>query len=89
MRWRAGLTYRLNRITDHQALGTSVLIALGPFREFVHDSVKLDIDDVSVGGLGSKARRLRHFWSNHLDYVVGKLLKDLVGNQRREFNLSF
>jgi hypothetical protein len=48
------------------------------FREFVHDSVKLDIDDPNVSDVGSKARRLRNFWNNQPDYVVGKLLKDLV-----------
>jgi hypothetical protein len=48
------------------------------FREFVHDSAGLDIDDPEVGGLGSKGRRLRYFWDNQPDYIVGKLLKDFV-----------
>ena len=48
------------------------------FREFVRDSTGLDIDDPEVGGLGSKGRRLRHFWDNQPDYIVGKLLKDLI-----------
>jgi len=33
------------------------------FREFVFDSTGLDINDVAIGGQGSKARRLRHFWT--------------------------
>jgi hypothetical protein len=48
------------------------------FREFVLDSVRLDIDDPAIGGTGSKASRLRHFWSNQPDHIVGQLLKDLV-----------
>jgi hypothetical protein len=48
------------------------------FREFIHDSVGMDIDDPDIGGSGSKAWRLRHFWSEQPDYIVGKLLKDLI-----------
>lgn len=48
------------------------------FKEFVFDSTRLDIDDEHIGGLGSKANRLRQFWSNQADHLVGKLLKDLV-----------
>jgi len=48
------------------------------FREFVIDSVRLDIDDPMIGGNGSKASRLRHFWSNQPDQIVGRLLRDLV-----------
>jgi Abortive infection C-terminus len=48
------------------------------FREFVFDSTGLDIDDEAVGGTGSKAWRLRHFWSHQPDHVVGKLLKDMI-----------
>jgi len=49
------------------------------FREFVLDSVRVDIDDPVIGGSGSKAVRLRHFWNNQPDHIVGRLLKDLVG----------
>ena len=48
------------------------------FREFVFDSTGLDIDKEEVGGVGSKAKRLRHFWTRHPDHVVGKLLKDMI-----------
>lgn len=48
------------------------------FREFVFDSTRLDVNDPSVAGDGSKAWRLRHFWSRQPDHVVGKLLKDLI-----------
>lgn len=48
------------------------------FREFVIDSVRLDIDDPMIGGNGSKASRLRHFWSNQPDHIVGRLLRDLI-----------
>jgi hypothetical protein len=48
------------------------------FRELVLDSVRLDIDDPTIGGNGSKAVRLRHFWNNQPDHIVGWLLRDLV-----------
>jgi hypothetical protein len=48
------------------------------FREFVHDCTGLDIDLESVGGFGSKANRLRHFWTHQPDHVVGKLLNEMV-----------
>jgi hypothetical protein len=48
------------------------------FQEFVMESTGLDIGDAEVGGSGSKANRLRHFWSSQPDHVVGRLLKDLT-----------
>jgi len=48
------------------------------FNEFILDSTGLDIDREDVGGPGSKANRLRYFWNNQPDHVVGKLLNDLV-----------
>jgi hypothetical protein len=48
------------------------------FREFIFDSVGLDIDDEKVGGNGSKAWRLRYFWSHQPDHIAGKLLKDMI-----------
>jgi hypothetical protein len=48
------------------------------FREFVMDSVHLDIEDPTIGGSGSKASRLRHFWNSQPDHVVGRLLKDFL-----------
>lgn len=53
------------------------------FREFIFDSVRLDIDDENVGGYGSKACRLRNFWSRRPDHIVGKLLKDMIEFDRR------
>ena len=50
------------------------------FREFVHDSIRLDIYSEDIGGYGSKASRLRYFWSRQPDHVVGKLLRDLVNS---------
>ncbi|MGC2107959.1 MAG: hypothetical protein WA655_00490, partial [Candidatus Korobacteraceae bacterium] len=58
------------------------------FQEFVLDSTGLDIDEESVGGLGSKANRLRHFWTNQPDHIVGKLLKDLVERQQNGSSLK-
>lgn len=54
------------------------------FREFVHDSTGLDIDRETVGGYGSKANRLRHFWTTQPDHVVGKLLNDMIDFYRPE-----
>jgi len=58
------------------------------FQEFVFDSTGLDIDKESVGGLGSKASRLRHFWANQPDHIVGKLLKDLAERQQNGSSLK-
>lgn len=52
------------------------------FQEFVLDSTGLNIDEESVGGSGSKANRLRHFWANQPDDIVGGLLKDLVEHRQ-------
>lgn len=48
------------------------------FQEFVFDSVRMNIDDKAVPGLGSKAVRLRNFWARQPDHIVGKPIKDLV-----------
>ncbi len=48
------------------------------FQEFVFDAVKLNIDDEAVGGLGSKANRLRHFMKHQPDHIVGKLISAFV-----------
>lgn len=48
------------------------------FQEFVYDSTGLDIDNENIGGQGSKACRLRHFWKHQPDHLIGKLLKDFV-----------
>jgi hypothetical protein len=48
------------------------------FQEFVFDSVRLNIDDEGVGGLGSKAWRLRHFMKHQPDHIVGKLIAAFV-----------
>jgi hypothetical protein len=47
------------------------------FREVVLESVGLDVDNKVVGGDGSKANRLRHFWDTQPDSVVGALIKTL------------
>jgi hypothetical protein len=48
------------------------------FQEFVADAVGMDIDDETVGGMGSKANRLRHFMKHQPDHVVGKLLMAFI-----------
>lgn len=48
------------------------------FREFVLDNASLDIDEPMIGGNGSKAVRLRHFWNNQPAHIVGRLMKALV-----------
>jgi len=54
------------------------------FREFVLDSVRLDIEDPVIGSTGSKAVRLRHFWNNQPDHIVGRLMNDLVERTSEE-----
>lgn len=48
------------------------------FRIFVLDSVGIDIEDGIYVGVGSKAKRLRHFWKMENDFVTQKLLSDLL-----------
>ncbi len=49
------------------------------FREFVSDSVQKDIDDQKFHyASGSKANRLRAFIKTESNFVVGKLLLDLI-----------
>jgi hypothetical protein len=62
----------------HMAGGYVLDFSNRTFQEFVYDSIRLNIDDETVGGLGSKAVRLRHFWKHQPDHIVGKLLKDFV-----------
>jgi hypothetical protein len=54
----------------------------GTLQEFIIGSTGLDIDQNSVGGTGSKANRLRYFWTNQPDRVVGKLLKDFTEHEQ-------
>jgi hypothetical protein len=58
------------------------------FQEFVLHSTGLDIDKAEIGGSGSKANRLRHFWNNQPDYVVGQLLNDLADYAQVESQLK-
>jgi hypothetical protein len=49
------------------------------FREFVADSTGRDADDQRYQyASGSKANRLRKFWSEESNAVVGKLLGDMI-----------
>ena len=46
--------------------------------DFVHDSVGIDIYNSKYDhGTGSKANRMRAFWNEESNYIVGKLLGDL------------
>ena len=49
------------------------------FQGFVLDVVNIDIyDDKYFYGSGSKANRLRGFWNEESNYLVGRLLKALI-----------
>jgi len=49
------------------------------FDEFVIDSTGLSILEEKYNqGSGSKANRLRAFWAQEPNYVVAKLLRDLI-----------
>ena len=49
------------------------------FQEFILDNCRVDIYDTKYEyGSSSKANRLRAFWSNEPNHVVGKLLSDLL-----------
>lgn len=62
----ATLNYTERRkLEEFLAMGSGYVLDFSnrTFREFIHDSVGMDIDDSRVGGSGSKAWRLRYFWS--------------------------
>jgi hypothetical protein len=49
------------------------------FHEFIFENTGLDIyEDKYDYGSGSKANRLRGFWEEESNYIVGKLLNNLV-----------
>jgi hypothetical protein len=49
------------------------------FAEFIEESVRRDIYDVRYDyGSGSKANRLRGFWTVEGNHLVGKLIEDLI-----------
>ncbi len=49
------------------------------FAEFIEESVRRDIYDARYDhGSGSKANRLRAFWSVEGNHLVGKLIEDLI-----------
>jgi len=55
------------------------------FQEFIIDSVEIDIcDDKYAYSSGSKANRLRAFWDQEPDYIVGKLLLDLLEHRKMQ-----
>ncbi|WP_399632672.1 abortive infection family protein [Sporosarcina sp. SG10008] len=49
-------------------------------RIFVLESVGIDIEDGIYVGVGSKAKRLRHFWKMENDFRTQKLLSDLISH---------
>jgi hypothetical protein len=56
------------------------------FEEFVFDSTGRAIDDAKYQqGSGSKANRLRAFWSLEPDHVVGKLVADLIDYRETDY----
>lgn len=60
------------------------------FREFIIDSVERDIDNVQYRSddSNSKAKRFRRFLSLEPNYIVGKLIYDLIGVVRNESSSS-
>jgi len=59
------------------------------FAEFVEDTTGRDIyDDKYDYASGSKANRLRAFWTTEPNHVVGRLLKDLIEHRDDELATS-
>lgn len=48
------------------------------FHAFVLNSVNVDIESEKYANVGSKAKRLRHFWKIENDFLTQKLLSDLL-----------
>jgi hypothetical protein len=49
----------------------------GTFSEFFRSTVRVDIDDPKYGG-ASKGKRLRSFWEQEGDMLVGKVLGEML-----------
>ena len=47
------------------------------FSEFFRNTVRVDIDDPKYGGM-SKGKRLRSFWEQETDALVGKVLGEML-----------
>jgi hypothetical protein len=81
----ADLTFREKRILEEfLGMGSGYVMAFSDrtFREFVVDSTGEDIDDPKYHlGSGSKANRLRAFWKDEPNQVVGKLISDILAYQ--------
>ena len=78
----SNLTF-IEKLKLESALGMGSGYVLGfsnrTFHEFVSDSTGLDIYSEKYGFEGgSKASRLRSFWSSEPNHVVGKLLTDIL-----------
>lgn len=55
------------------------------FKDLIARTVDIDIDDWKYKNFGtSKAKRLRSFWNQESDYVVGKVLQALLDGIRME-----
>jgi hypothetical protein len=48
------------------------------FSEFFRNTVRVDIDSPKYGGM-SKGKRLRSFWEQEPDALVGKVLGEMLG----------
>jgi hypothetical protein len=75
-----------------QLFGMSTGYVLGfsnrTFREFILDVTGLNIDDVQIGRSGSKATRLRFFWTTQPNHIVGKLLRSLIEEVEKDSPLK-
>lgn len=49
------------------------------FQAFIYENIKIDIDDEKYDyASGSKANRLRGFWEKESNFLVGKLIENLI-----------
>jgi hypothetical protein len=71
-------------------MGTGYVLGLSnrTFQELILDVTGLDIDDGRIGGSGSKANRLRHFWNTQPSHIVGTVVRSLVDYVEEESSLK-
>jgi hypothetical protein len=71
-------------------MGTGYVLGLSnrTFRELILEVTGLDIDDERIGGSGSKANRLRHFWNTQPSHIVGTVVRSLVDYVEEESSLK-
>ena len=76
-----------DRFSELLGMGSGIVLNYNDklFKDLFTRTVNIDIEDSKYKNIGpSKANRLRSFWNQENDYIVGKILQVLLGGIRTE-----